>query len=335
MTMGGKIVAYCLILLLLSLSSNQSPSRALAQSITYQFDRGKTTAPAPDSAKTFVTLGNTKLHYVDGGSGRPVVMIHGNAGDLHDFQFGTMDLLIRNYHVIAFDLPGHGLSKMPRHAKGTIQEQAVILHQALTALGIKDPILVGHSWGGAIALAYALLYPHDISALVLLAPAAYSDHRQDAPAEFLLRRLPFFSDFCIALVKPILGHTLLKKSLKDAFSPDPVPDDYLKSAAAVWLDRKHLKAFIKNDVMVDSSLKKLSPQYQKIHAPVIIVTGDSDLTISPQQNAFNLHKAIANSELVVIPHAGHQIPEMHPEAVLRAVDKAAFDSPVTAADQNN
>ena len=72
MTRSGKIVAYCLILLLLKLSSNQSTSQALAQSITYQFDRGKTTAPAPDTAANFVAVGNTKLHYVDTGSGRTV-----------------------------------------------------------------------------------------------------------------------------------------------------------------------------------------------------------------------------------------------------------------------
>lgn len=328
-----KLLAYWLILLLVSLGGYQLSSRALAQSITYQFDRAKPNAPALDTA-TFVTVGNTKLHYVDSGSGRPVVMIHGNAGDLHDFEFGTLGLLTHSYHVIAFDLPGHGLSKMPRHAKGTIQEQAVILHQAVIALGIKNPILVGHSWGGAIALAYALLYPHEISALVLLAPAAYPDHQEDAPAELLLRRLPLFSDLCIALFKPVLGCKLLKHSLKAAFSPDPLPDVYLKYAVAVWLERKHLKAFIKDDVMVDSSLRKLRSQYQTIRAPVIIVTGDSDLSISPRKNAFALHKTIANSELVVIPHAGHQIPQVHPEAVLQAVNMAAFDAPVTAGDQH-
>jgi pimeloyl-ACP methyl ester carboxylesterase len=324
----GKLFAFCSILLLLTLSSNQLASRALAQSITH-FDRSKTTDPAPDTPERFVLAGNTKLHYVDSGSGRPVVMIHGNNGDLHDFEFATLDLVARNYRAIAFDLPGHGRSKGLRKAKGTIQEQVVILHQALTALGIKNPILVGHSWGGAIALAYALLYPHEISALVLLAPAAYADYRDEAPGGFLLR-VPLLSDFCIVLFTPILGRRLLKKNLKDAFSPDPVPDDYLKSAAAVWLDRKHIKTFIKDDAMVDSSLKELSPQYQKIHAPVIIVTGDSDLLVSPQQNAFNLHKVIANSELVVIPHAGHEIPQVHPEAVLRAVNMAAFDSPLLA-----
>jgi pimeloyl-ACP methyl ester carboxylesterase len=65
------------------------------------------------------------------------------------------------------------------------------------------------------------------------------------------------------------------------------------------------------------------------------VTGDSDLTVSPEQNAFSLHKVIAKSELVVIPHAGHQIPETHPEAVLRAVGMAAFDAPITAAGLSN
>jgi pimeloyl-ACP methyl ester carboxylesterase len=107
---------------------------------------------APQTADRFVTVGEARLHYVDEGSGRPVVMIHGNAGDLQDFRSGTLDLMAHNYRTIAFDLPGHGLSKALRNTRGTIQEQAKILHQALTALEIKDPILVGHSWGGAVLL---------------------------------------------------------------------------------------------------------------------------------------------------------------------------------------
>jgi pimeloyl-ACP methyl ester carboxylesterase len=322
MNKGGKILGYSVMLLLLGLCSSRPTSRAFGQSPTYKFDRDK-----PDTAATklFVAAGTTKLHYVDSGSGRAVVMIHGNAGDLQDFEFGTLDLVARNYRTLAFDLPGHGLSKMPRKAKGTVQEQAMILHQALTALAIKDPILVGHSWGGAVALAYAVLYPHEISALVLLAPAAYSDHRHDAPASFLLR-IPLLSDFCLAVLKPIGGRRLIKNGLKNAFAPDPVPAAYFEAVAPVWLGRQQMKAFIKNDIMVDESLQKLSPLYPNIHAPVIIVTGDSDLMVSPEQNAFSLHKAIARSEIIVIPKAGHEIPQTHPEAVLRAIDRARLMS---------
>ncbi|HXI22299.1 MAG TPA: alpha/beta hydrolase [Pyrinomonadaceae bacterium] len=320
----GGMAADSLVLLLLVLSGHQRTSCALAQSIIDPSDQNKI-GVAPNTAARFVVAGNSTLHYVDSGKGRPVVMIHGNAGDLKDFDFGAMALLVGNYRVLAFDLPGHGLSKMPRDAKGTIQEQAVTLHQALTALRVSDPILVGHSWGGAIALAYAVLYPHETSALVLLAPAAYPDHRHDAPFRFLLR-VPLLNDVCLALFKPIVGRKLLKSGLKEAFSPDPVPDEYLNAVAAVWLDREHLKAFIKHDAMANSSLRKLSPGYAKIKVRVIIVTGDSDLAVPARQNAFDLHRAIAGSRLIIIPHAGHQILAMHPEVVRQAVDMAALDT---------
>lgn len=327
MTRIKGIAALSAMLLLLDLSSTPWSAPILAQSITDRTDQTKTIAP-PVTSDRFVISGHTKLHYVDSGSGRAVVMIHGNAGDLRDFDFGTRNLLARNYRVMAFDLPGHGLTKMPGDATGTIQEQAVTLHEALTVLGVRNPILVGHSWGGSIALAYAVLYPHDLAALVLLAPAAYSDHRHDAPSGFLLR-IPLLSDVCLALFKPLFGRQLLKNGLKEAFAPDPVPAEYLKAVASVWLDLKHLKAFIKHDAMLDSGLKALSPHYRKIGVRVIIVTGDSDLSVSPQRNAFELHRAIPNSDLVVIPRAGHQIPQMHPETVRQAVDMAAVDSSIS------
>jgi pimeloyl-ACP methyl ester carboxylesterase len=113
-----------------------------------------------------------------------------------------------------------------------------------------------------------------------------------------------------------------------------VPDDYLKSAAT-WLGREQIKTFIKNDSTLNASLQDLSAEYQKIRAPVIIVTGDSDLMVSPQQNAFHLHESIANAELIVIPRAGHQIPVTHPEMVLRAVEMAAVDSAISVAKKNH
>ena len=97
-------------------------------------------------------------------------------------------------------------------------------------------------------------------------------------------------DVCVIMLKPILGRWLLKQGLKEAFSPDPVPDAYFKSAAAGWLGRNQLKAFIKNDLMADSSLQKLSPHYQQIHTTVIIVTGDSDQQ-SRLRKCFSPHNA--------------------------------------------
>ena len=258
-----------------------------------------------------------------------MVLIHGNAGYLQDFQFGTLDLIAQHYQVVAFDLPGHGLSQMPKKALGTIEEVASILHDAVIALGLKDPILVGHSWGGSVALAYALHYPHDVSGLVLLAPAAYPDHRREMQLEGLLNT-PLLGDALISIVKPFIGRKLLKHSLKEAFYPDKVPEEYLDAATSVWLGRKQIKACIKNDQALELSLSRQRRLYENIHTPVIIVTGDSDRMLSAEGNAIRLHKAITQSKLVIIPHTGHQIPQTHPEVVLRAIQMTEPTSNIAA-----
>jgi pimeloyl-ACP methyl ester carboxylesterase len=290
------------------------PARATAQSATFISSPHKRKSGRPQ----FVTVRTTRLHYVESGSGKPVLLIHGNAGSLQDFEFGTLDLVAQQYRVIAFDLPGHGFSPIPKSFKGTIEEEASILHDALNELGVKAPIVVGHSWGGAIALAYALRYPQDVSGLVLLAPAAYPDHRRETRFGGLLK-VPVLGDVCISLLKPFIGHRQVEHGLAQAFFPDNVPEEYRKAAASAWLGRKQIKAWIQSDEVLEDSLRSQSTAYEKIQSPVIIVTGDSDQVVLPSQNAFPLHSAIKKSELLVVLHAGHQIPEAHPEVVLRAI----------------
>ena len=114
------------------------------------------------------------MRYIKSGSGPAVVMIHGNAGSIEDFEFGTIAMLSSNYHVMAVERPGHGKSGRP-NGKTDVEYQARLLHQVLSSLGVARPVLVGHSWGSALALSYALQYPTEVSALILVAPAAYPD----------------------------------------------------------------------------------------------------------------------------------------------------------------
>jgi alpha-beta hydrolase superfamily lysophospholipase len=125
--------------------------------------------PTPGVEDHFVVVENLRVHYIATGTGRTVVMIHGNAGNVADFDFGTVALLSREYRVVAIDRPGHGSSGRPTQKAATIEYQAQLLHQTLTSLGISQPILVGHSWGAALALAYSLKYPGEVSGMVLLA----------------------------------------------------------------------------------------------------------------------------------------------------------------------
>src|SRR4051812_27382099 len=112
---------------------------------------GVAAQPAPWK-EGFVLTDKIRLHYIEGGQGPLVVLVHGNAGSVHDFEFGTVQALETRYHVIAFDRPGHGQSQRTSQI-GSVDDQARLLHDALQQLGMPHPIMVGHSWGGSMALA--------------------------------------------------------------------------------------------------------------------------------------------------------------------------------------
>src|SRR6478735_1203675 len=104
----------------------------------------------------YAYIDGVRLHYVMRGEGTPVVLLHGNAVTQADFQAsGLMDQLARRHQVVAFDRPGFGHSSRPRDRLWTPTAQAEVLHRALIGLGIRRPVVVGHSMGTMVALAMA------------------------------------------------------------------------------------------------------------------------------------------------------------------------------------
>ena len=259
-----------------------------------------------------------RVHYIEAGTGRTVVMIHGNAGNVQDFEFGAVQLLSQNYRVVAIDRPGHGSSDRPNGRVATVEYQAQLLHETLSTLGISKPILVGHSWGAALALAYALNYPDDVSSMVLVAPAAYPDTGESRFLRLAIRT-PVIGDVSLVLGKPTLGRHILKQALAQAFYPQAVPKSYLKTACALWLGRKQVKAYIEDESALNTSLKRMSERYSKIRVPVVVVTGDQDKIVSANENAYRLHTVVPGSQLIELKDTGHEIPQTHPESIYAAL----------------
>jgi pimeloyl-ACP methyl ester carboxylesterase len=266
-----------------------------------------------------------RVHYVQAGAGQTVVLIHGNAGSVDDFSYRAIGLLCGEYRVVAVDRPGHGKSDRLTKESARLESQAALLHDTLRSLDIKRPILVGHSWGASLALAYALRYQDDISSMVLLAPAAYAEKEQSGWGMTMFVKQPVIGDLSLAIGGLLFGKHLLKKELERAFYPQPVPDDYLKSANAVWLGRKHLRSYLEDESRLNASLESLSSRYSEIRVPVIIVTGDSDKIVSPHENAYRLKAAISQSQLVELKHTGHEIPQTDPQSIRDAL--ALISSP--------
>ncbi len=101
------------------------------------------------------------LAYVEAGVGDPVLLIHGAMTNLDDMLTGPFDDLAAEHRVIAVDRPGHGESTRRRLADASPWRQAEIIHDAAAELGVERPIVVGHSFGGAVALAYAMRFPRE------------------------------------------------------------------------------------------------------------------------------------------------------------------------------
>jgi pimeloyl-ACP methyl ester carboxylesterase len=273
----------------------------------------------------FVKVGEANLHLVMKGRGRPVVLIHGNPGSCQDWSRLYVPISNR-YRAVAFDRPGHGHSERPNHRPITVEVQAEMLNAALRQLKIERPVLVGHSWGGSLALVYALNFPDEISGLVLLAPAAYES---DDGVSFLskLPGWPVIGDILNFLFTPLFGPWLVRTDIAKAFAPDPVPKKYLRHVLAEWTLPKKVKWYSVDDALLNESLPKFAGRYPEITVPVAIVTGDADQIVPSDQNARRLYQALPDSHFDLLPQTGHQIPFTRPEAVLAAIDHVAALDP--------
>jgi pimeloyl-ACP methyl ester carboxylesterase len=295
----------------------------------------------------FVEVEGGRIHFVElGNAGSPiVVLLHGASVNLEDMRLSLGSRLAAQYHVILLDRPGHGWSDRPGGlADASPARQALLLHQALERLGAPRAILVGHSWSGAVATAYALAYPQNTAGLVLLAPVTHPWPETSAlPGTIVTALLAKGAQWGASpILGPLYAHTLslpMGKSLlgwgiRSAFAPQEPPPNYIAQTAAELLLRpREFVANAQDLAMIHFFLTTQALQYGSIKVPTTILTGDADEALSPDVHARALAAAVPNAKLVVLPGVGHMVQFAAPEQVVRAVDEIrdAGRPPVPAA----
>lgn len=271
---------------------------------------------------SFINVDNLRLHYISKGDGKPLVFIHGGILTANDFE-KVMDLAAaQGYHAISFDRPGYGYSQRYKDKKMTPVEQAVLIHAALTQLGVQKPIMVGHSWSGTMILAYALLYPNEISGVVTLSAAMYKEGYPAASGDIIssIISLPIFGDFILNTLLFPLGKIMAEAMLKATFDPDPIPPGYKEDTFLFWLRPSQFKANREDVLAFAPAAEKIHCRYKEINVPLVITVGESD-PFGVVAQAQRLNKDIPGSKLIVIPHIGHMLPQCHPHRVIEAVDE--------------
>jgi len=252
---------------------------------------------------------------VSAGDGAPVVLLHGNPGSVRDFTPMLLPALASRYRVIAFDRPGHGYSERPSASGTTPAEQARLIREALRQMGVDRPIVVGHSWGGALALVYALRYPGDVAGLVVIGARAFPTASDGGPVYALARAPVIGALFRHTLLGPV-GGRILERRLAAAYAPDPPDEAHRAAARALWLRPGQSAATVWDTRNLNEELRSASDRYRHITVPTAILVGEAD---AGGHESVTLSRAIPSAELVVLRQTGHQIPLTRPGAVTDAV----------------
>jgi pimeloyl-ACP methyl ester carboxylesterase len=267
-----------------------------------------------------ITVDGADLHYVARGEGRSVVLVHGAFGSLRDFTATVFDPLSRRYHAIAIDRPGHGYSDRIDDAC-TPLAQARIVHEVLERLGVERPLLVGFSWGGTLALDYALEYPREVAGVVTLNAVSHPWPGGTSPL-YVLPPIPILGPlFTHTLVMP-LGRWLARASIERSFEPERVPLSYSSTSVALALRPASYAANAQDIRALEDSVRERCARYKEITVPLVIVVAEGDEIVTPEIHSHTLHREVAGSEMISVPHAGHQLLYAHPKVVMDAIDRA-------------
>ncbi len=298
---------------------------AMAMYVQYRSRKAEQENPPREQ---FIEVDGVRLHYVDRGEGQPVVLLHGNGAMAKELDLsGVLDLASKKYRVIAFDRPGYGYSERPRKTTWSPVEQARLLSRALRRLGIEQAVVVGHSWGAMVAVAMALEHPAYVSSLLLLSGYYYPTPRIDVPL-FSTPALPVMGDLMRYTISPLLGRLAWPLMVRKLFAPAKTTARF-KKEYPVWMGLRpsQIRAASEEVALMIPAAAKLSKRYHELHMPVVIMAGAGDLHVIPALHSQRLHKELPQSELILVPEAGHMIQHTAPLKVLAAIDKAVESIP--------
>jgi pimeloyl-ACP methyl ester carboxylesterase len=275
----------------------------------------------------FVHVDRTAVHYLERGEGRPLVMLHGLGAMIDDLVLsGLVSRAAAQHRVLAIDRPGYGRSSRPRDRLWTPMAQAELLHEVLRRLGIHEPLLLGHSFGATVALAYALRYP--VERLVLVSGYYYPSARLDAPL-LIPPAIPVVGDLLRYTISPLAGRALWPAWARLLFAPRPVARRFRSFPTWLALRPSQLRAVGEDAALLLPSVKAMANDYRKLAVPTTVIAGAQDRYVSPKQ-AERLHAEVAASELVLGPGAGHMAHYAAAERLVQALGTAPSTSSLRA-----
>ncbi|MBU2545267.1 alpha/beta hydrolase [Patescibacteria group bacterium] len=223
-------------------------------------------------------INGLKINYMIMGEGKPLLILHGWGSKKERWRTVAKLLSGRGFQVIVPDLPGFGESDNPDGVWG-FDDYANLVDSFISSLDIRHFRLLGHSFGGNVAIKYSLKHPDKVSKLFLVGAACI---RRETVKK-----------------KGIYGISKTFKFL--SFVP------YLKKAfyRIIKSDYSHSRGIMK-EVYLNIIKKDLTDILGNVNVPTLIIWGEKD-DITPLKNAHTIKINIKNSQLEIIPRIGHNL----------------------------
>jgi pimeloyl-ACP methyl ester carboxylesterase len=268
-------------------------------------------------------VGGRRMHVIDRPAADPtaptIVVLHGTLSTALDSYAAFADALAPLGRLVFVDRPGHGYStrRLPDDTSPAGQAEAVA--GVLDRLGIDRAVVVGHSYGGAVAAAFAVHHPQRTIGLVLVTPAT---HPWPGPLDWSYRLLgaAFAGPIVAQTIATPVGLAILRSAVAGVFAPEEVPADYMaRSGIALALRPAAFRASAAEVGALRAEVARLAPRYGEIAAPTVVIGADCDAVVSTEIHARAFADAVPGARLIVLAGAGHAPQHTRTAVVAEAV----------------
>jgi pimeloyl-ACP methyl ester carboxylesterase len=264
---------------------------------------------------SFISVDGMNVHYRDEGDATdssPIVLIHGTGSSLHTFEYWTTELK-QDYRVIRMDLPGYGLTGPFPNRQYSMNHYLDFLEHFLNALGIKECVLGGNSLGGGIAWNFAAMHSEMVTKLILINASGYPSQAKSIPLAFKLAQTPVIKD----VFKYITPRFVAKASVENVFADKTkVTEALVDRYFELTLRAGNRQAFI--DRFHATKTLNRAKNIKLIQQNTLVLWGEEDQLI-PIEKAYQFHKDLPNSTLVILKDVGHIPMEERPHESLEAI----------------
>ncbi len=263
-----------------------------------------------------------RVHALTRGTGPDLILIHGASGNLRDLM-PLIALLAPNWRVTAFDRPGLGWSD-PIPDGPSLRAQALHLSQAASDLGIRDPVILGQSYGGSVALAWALHASLRPRGLVLVSSPSLPWPGALDPW-YRLTNTWIGRALVVPLAAAFVPDAHVDAAISGIFAPDPAPEGYLGYIGAGLSLRR--SALLTNTAQVNALRANIVAQsalYPILTLPIELIHGTADTIVPLTIHSQPLSAILPQAHLTVLPGTGHMPHHADPGVILAAIERAGL-----------